>query len=111
MTHSVRRTSGGRTRPHPRRPPLRHQVLLHNDAGGPAAAAKVVLDKFEPDLHGVMTALDDLRDNFGDIEAQGTQAYADEMARNHEHLDRRDLLSEGLSAVQDFHRFLTERES
>jgi Nucleotidyl transferase AbiEii toxin, Type IV TA system len=86
-------------------------VLLHNDAGGPEAAAAVVLNKFEPGLHGVRTALDDLRDNFGDIEAQGTQAYADEMARNHEHLDRRDLLSEGLSAVQDFHRLLTERES
>ena len=27
----------------------------------------VVLDKFEPDLHGVMTALDDLRDNFGEL--------------------------------------------
>lgn len=86
-------------------------VLLHNDAGGPGAAAAVVLNKFAPDLHGVRTALDDLRDNFGDIEAQGTQAYADEMERNHEHLDRRDLLSEGLSAVHDFHRLLTERQS
>lgn len=83
-------------------------VLLHNDIGGPAAAAEAVLDKFEQDLRAVMTSLDDLRDNFSDVDAQGTQAYADEMERNHEHLDRRDLLSEGLSAVHDFHRLIAE---
>lgn len=84
-------------------------VLLHNDAGGPLAAASIVIDKFGADLRGVLTALDDLRDNFGDIDAQGTLAYADEMTRNHEHLDRRDLLSEGLSAVQEFHRLVSDR--
>lgn len=84
-------------------------MLLHNDAGGYEAAARAVLDKFEHDLRGVRKALDDLRDNFGDIDAQGTPAYADEMQRNHEHLDRRDLLSEGLVTVQDFHQLVTDR--
>ncbi len=44
-------------------------VILHNDAGGPEAAAESVLDRFCGDLARVRTALDDLAANFADTDA------------------------------------------
>ena len=38
-------------------------VLLHNDAGGPAAAAKLARNRFADELPALHTALDDLRAN------------------------------------------------
>lgn len=81
-------------------------VLLHNDAGGVEAAADIVLAQFGSDLAAVRTALDDLRDNFADVDAQGAVAYADEMLANHPDLDHRALLADGVTAISEFHRIL-----
>lgn len=82
-------------------------VLLHNDAGGVAAAADVVLAQFGSDVAAMRTALDDLRDNFADVTAQGTVAYADEMLGNHPNLEHRTLLADGVTAVGEFHAIVT----
>ncbi len=81
-------------------------VLLHNDAGGVEPAALTVLDRFGGSLEGVRTALDDLRDNFADVHAQGAIAYADEMVRNHPTLDHRNLLGDAVTAIGEFHAAL-----
>ena len=82
-------------------------VLLHNDAGGVEAAAQIVLTRFGSRLTSVRTALDDLRDNFADVAAQGAVAYADEMSANYPNLDRRTLLADGVTAVGAFHAILS----
>lgn len=84
-------------------------VLLHNDAGGVRAAATAVLDRFGNDLGEVRSALDDLCDNFVDISAQGPAAYADEVALNHPEIERRVLLADAVSAVNEFHERLASR--
>lgn len=81
-------------------------VLLHNDAGGVEAAARTVLARFGSDVASVRTALDDLRDNFADVAAQGAVAYADEMHSNHPDLERRVLLADAVTAVNEYHEFL-----
>lgn len=82
-------------------------VLLHNDAGGVEAAADIVLTRFGSELSSVRTALDDLRDNFSDVAAQGAVAYADEMLGNHPDLERRALLADGVTAVREFYGILS----
>jgi hypothetical protein len=77
-------------------------VLLHNDAGGVEAAASAVLARFEGGLASILTALDDLRDNFADITAQGALAYADETIGNHPDLEHRVLLADAVTAVGEF---------
>ena len=77
-------------------------VLLHNDAGGVEAAADIVLTRFGSELASVRSALDDLRDNFADVAAQGAVAYADEMLGNHPDLEHRALLADGVTAVGEF---------
>ncbi len=54
---------------------------------------------------GASTALDDLRDNFADVDAQGAWAYADEMKFNHgdRDLDLAELRAEAVEAVRIFH--------
>ena len=51
-------------------------VLLHNAAGGPAAAAAAVRTRFSADLPRVRIALEDLAANFAGALTQGLQAYA-----------------------------------
>lgn len=77
-------------------------VLLHNAAGGVDEAVQAVLERFGHDLRSMATALDDLAANFADRHAQGTQAYADEMHRNHPELDHRRLQADGTTAVAAF---------
>ena len=77
-------------------------VLLHNDAGGVEAASVMVLERFGTELGSLRTALDDLRDNFADVTAQGAVAYADEMAGNHPELEHRLLLADAVTAVGEF---------
>lgn len=84
-------------------------VLLQNDAGGVEQAATTVVDRFGAALDGVRTTLDDLRDNFADVAAQGALAYADEMVQNHPALDHRILLGDAVTAVGEFHTALTIR--
>lgn len=78
-------------------------VLLHNAAGGVGQAVQAVLDRFSEDLRSIVTALDDLADNFADPDSQGAQAYADEMSRNHAELGRPRLNADAVTAV---HRFV-----
>lgn len=49
-------------------------VLLHNDQGGPEAAARRVLHLFGADLAALRTALGDLQANFANPRAQGPEA-------------------------------------
>jgi hypothetical protein len=82
-------------------------VLLHNDAGGPEAAAELVHTRFGNELASVRTALDDLRANFAAPDAQGPQAYASQMAIDHPGLDRAELLADSVVAVRAFCRILS----
>lgn len=81
-------------------------VLLHNDSGGPAAAAHAVKERFANDLAGVRTALDDLAANFAVPDAQGPRAYVAQMIIDHPDLDRATLAADAVLAVEQFHRTL-----
>ena len=81
-------------------------VLLHNDAGGPTAAATQVRALFADDLRAVQTALDDLRANFEGPAAQGSRAYSTQMRIDHPELDPASLAADASVAVQEFHRSL-----
>jgi hypothetical protein len=77
-------------------------VLLHNDAGGPEAAAQAVLDRFGKKLGRVRTALDDLAANFADPEVKGPRAYAQQMAIDHPEVERATALADAVTAVESF---------
>jgi hypothetical protein len=82
-------------------------VLLHNDAGGPGAAAERVVDRFASDLAGApRTALDDLLANFTDHDAQGPRAYVSQMLVDHPELDPITVAADAIVAVEAFHRGL-----
>jgi ElaB/YqjD/DUF883 family membrane-anchored ribosome-binding protein len=78
-------------------------VLLHNNAGGPRDAAERVRARFQADIAGLRTSLDDLRDNFADPAAQGAVAYADSFQFDHPEHDHHELAVEAFAAVNDFH--------
>jgi hypothetical protein len=91
-------------------------VLLHNDGGGPEAAAHRVLEQFGDDL-GVpmLTALRELAANFADREtrgagrrAQGTEAYVSQMCLDHPDLDRTEVAADAVVGVEAFCRILLE---
>jgi hypothetical protein len=77
-------------------------VLLHNDHGGPDAAAARVLDLFRDDLRALRTSLDDLQANFADPRAQGPEAYADQMLVDHPDLDAATLRADAVLAIGAF---------
>lgn len=77
-------------------------VLLHNDAGGPEAAAQAVTGKFHDELPGIASAIDDLAANFADTSAQGPVAYARQMAIDHPEVERSQALADAVVAVQSF---------
>ncbi len=81
-------------------------VLLHNDAGGPVAAAGAVRAAFEDDLPSVRSALDDLAANFATPIAQGPQAYVSQMALDHPELDSKTLAADAVLAIGEFNRVL-----
>lgn len=79
-------------------------VLLHNDAGGPAAAAGRVRDRFGSDIFGsIRTALADLAANFQSVDAQGPTAYAKQFLRDHPEGDEATVLADAVLAVEEFH--------
>ena len=84
-------------------------VLLHNDAGGPAAATELVRDRFIDEIGAVTTALRDLRANFETPDAQGPQAYVRQMRIDRPDLDSSILAADAVLAVQEFHRGLQYR--
>ncbi len=77
-------------------------VLLENDAGGPSQATAAVRNLMDGDVRTHETGLDDLRSNFADIEAQGVQAYADQMLIDHPDLSLTTLRADAVLAVRSF---------
>ena len=77
-------------------------VLLHNDTGGPEAAAEAVLDRFGDQLASVRTALDELAANFADRDTQGPRAYAQQMAIDHPEIGGATALADAVVAVGAF---------
>lgn len=77
-------------------------VLLHNDQGGPDAATRRVLERFQADLPVLRTALNDLQANFAHPRAQGPEAYADQMLVDHMNLDGANLRADAVLAVSAF---------
>jgi hypothetical protein len=78
-------------------------VLLHNDDGGPIAAAQRVRDRFGQALVGAThTALGELAANFTDATAQASSAYASTMSDLHPDLDADVLANDAVAAVGDF---------
>jgi hypothetical protein len=78
-------------------------VLLHNDDGGPAAAAQRVRDRFGAALVGpTESALVELAGNFTNVQAQGSIAYAATMLGLHPDLDHDVLANDAVAAVADF---------
>lgn len=78
-------------------------VLLHNDIGGPEAAAAAVRERFVDDLDVIRTAIDDLAANFAAPDAQGPQAYAEQFSLDHPGLERATLAADAVIAVEAFH--------
>jgi len=78
-------------------------VLLHNDAGGPAAAADLVVEQFAGSLAGATsTALGELAANFHDETALGSQAYAESMVGLHPEVDIDVAANDAAAAVTAF---------
>lgn len=78
-------------------------VLLHNDAGGPEAAATATLDRFRDDVSGpTRSAIEDLRDNFVTPGAQGPVAYVEQVLLDHPDLDRTVVAADAVVAVERF---------
>lgn len=79
-------------------------VLLHNDAGGPEEAAALIRERFEDALKGeILTALKDLRANFGTLSAQGPSAYASQMLLDHPGAAEADLRADAVLALSAFY--------
>lgn len=75
-------------------------VLLHNDAGGPSAAARAIRAAFPGKIVGaVRTAFEDLAANFERPGDQGPQAYAAQMLVDHPELDGATLQADAVLAV------------
>ncbi len=78
-------------------------VLIHNDLGGPTAAAIHVRERFEADLVGqTRTAIDELTSNFANSSAQGSQAYAEIMLGVHPYLEWDTLANDAVAAIVEF---------
>lgn len=82
-------------------------VLIHNDEGGPEAAAAIVRARFGEELVGeVRTALDDLVANFADPDAQGPSAYRIQTTLDYPDLGGATVAADAVVAVESFHRAL-----
>lgn len=81
-------------------------VLIHNDAGGPEAAARAVTTRFGAVTAGMKTMLDDLAANFREVTDQGPRAYVGQLLLDEPDLDRRAVLADAVLAVEAFCRDL-----
>ena len=77
-------------------------VLLHNDCGGPEAAASAVLAKFSDDLAALQPAIADLGANFAHEEDQGPDAYASQIVSDHPDIARSTARADAVLAVEAF---------
>lgn len=83
-------------------------VLLHNHAGGPAEAAKVVRSSPLGDaLPGMRSTFVELRERFRNDRAHGAQAYAREALQVTPEADDRLLAADAAAAVNEFLYALT----
>ncbi len=69
-------------------------------------AANVVRERFADEIQELDTALNELRANFADRDAQGTQAYLQQMMSDHPDLDGMTLAADAVLAVEEFLRGL-----
>jgi hypothetical protein len=77
--------------------------VLHNDDGGPDAAAERVRTAFATDLVGqTATAVDELAANFTDDSAQGSIAFARTMFGLHPDLDPDVLANDAVAGIAAF---------
>lgn len=83
-------------------------VLLHNDDGGPQAAADRVVELFGAELPAMRTALVDLHANFHDPESQGSRAYANQVGLDMPEEDPATLATDAQLAVAQFCSTLLE---
>ena len=77
-------------------------MLLHNDAGGPTEAAERVNTLFGEEANLYSTSLREMRANFATVEAQGSQAYAQQFQADHPEFDGAVLASDAVMAVKQF---------
>jgi hypothetical protein len=78
-------------------------VVLHNDDGGPDAAAERVRTTFASDLIGqTRTAVDELAANFIDDGAQGSIAYSQTMVSLYPDLDPDVLANDAVAGIAAF---------
>lgn len=78
-------------------------VLIHNDAGGPEAAAEKVLEVFGDELEGeISTPLKELFANFETPDSQGPRAYSSQMVIDHPESDPQTLAADAVVAVAAF---------
>jgi hypothetical protein len=82
-------------------------VLIHNDAGGPEAAAAKVIDGFSSELGGALrTPMLDLVANFAEPSTQGAEAYVSQTSIDHPDLDPATAAADAVLAVGAFHAAL-----
>ncbi len=78
-------------------------VLLHNDAGGPTAAAAVInAGTLREALPGMATTFAELSERFRDDRAQGPRAYAQESLKVTPDEDAALLAADAAAAVREF---------
>src|SRR5215211_5114636 len=78
-------------------------VLLHNHAGGPAAAAAVInASKLQTALAGMASTLIELRERFRNDRASGPHAFAQESLKVTPDADARLLAADAAAAVNEF---------
>lgn len=78
-------------------------VLLHNHAGGPAAAAAAVnTSKLQPALGGMSTTFIELRERFRDDRAHGPQAFARESLKVTPDAEAALLAADAAAAINEF---------
>jgi len=82
-------------------------VLLHNDLGGPAGAARAIVERFSGDLRGeTLSALTDLWANFATPMAQGPSAYAEQMSLDNPTIPIETNAADAVTALRIFLREL-----
>ena len=84
-------------------------VLLHNDAGGTAAAVERVERRFRGEIGAHQTALADLEANFEHETTQGPRACVSQMQMDHPELDPQALAADAIVAVGQFCQRLRHR--
>ena len=82
-------------------------VLIHNDAGGPEAAAQSVREVFGDELKGgISTPLKELFANFEAPDSQGPVAYKSQMMVDHPESDPQMLAADAVVAIAAFRESL-----